>query len=265
LRLGFDLCVFALLNEKGGRILSIAEFQFKIQNSELKTRQKPALIELRDLTKSYPEGDGQRVVFRNMNAVLLQGEFTVLLGRSGSGKSTLLNLISGIDLPTAGEVVIGGTALTGMREQQRTLFRRDHIGFVFQFYNLIPTLTVEENLLLPLELKGTAGERERHQAEALLDQVGLADRASSYPDRLSGGEQQRIAIARALVHEPLILLADEPTGNLDAVTGREVMALLERLIRQSGMTVLMVTHNAEIAKTADRILAIREGLLVEGS
>jgi putative ABC transport system ATP-binding protein len=188
-----------------------------------------------------------------------------LLGRSGSGKSTLLNLISGIDLPTAGDVIIGEHCLTRLSEQQRTLFRRAHIGFVFQFYNLIPTLTVEENLLLPLELTGHSGPAAEQQARHFLEQVGLPDRAASYPDRLSGGEQQRVAICRALIHRPLLLLADEPTGNLDAETGAQVMELLIRLSRETQMTTLMVTHSQEIARSADRVLMIQDGQLVAAS
>ena len=221
------------------------------------------ILEIRHLSKTFAEGESQRVVFSGLNASLGRGDFVVLFGRSGSGKSTLLNLISGIDLPTAGEVRIGGQSLTAMSEQQRTLFRRDHIGFVFQFYNLIPTLTVIENLLLPLELKKNIGAESKQQALDILGQVGLAGRADSYPDRLSGGEQQRIAICRALVHKPLLLLADEPTGNLDVETSSEVLNLMNQLIRANRMTTLMVTHSPEVAQLADRVLTIRDGILVE--
>jgi putative ABC transport system ATP-binding protein len=219
------------------------------------------LIRLRGLSKIYPEGERQREVFRDLDADFERGEFVALIGRSGSGKSTLLNLISGIDLPTAGEVTIAGTDLTRLSERERTLFRRRHIGFVFQFFNLIPTLTVLENLLLPLELKGRIGAAERHRACDLLAQVGLADRPHSYPDRLSGGEQQRLALARALVHEPQLLLADEPTGNLDAETGGRVMDLLHDLVRQAGLTLLLVTHSRELAGLADRMLIVGDGRL----
>ncbi|HYL04503.1 MAG TPA: ATP-binding cassette domain-containing protein, partial [Thermoanaerobaculia bacterium] len=171
------------------------------------------LIEIRDLGKSYLEGGHEHAVLRGATATIGRGELVVLLGRSGSGKSTLLNLLAGIDLPSAGEVAVDGVPLSRLGEPARTLFRRDHIGFVFQFFNLIPTLTVEENLLLPLELKGRLGPTERRSALALLAEVGLADRAASWPDRLSGGEQQRLAVARGLVHDPLLVLADEPTGN----------------------------------------------------
>ena len=221
------------------------------------------ILEISNLSKTFAEGESQRVVFSGLDASIGRGDFVVLLGRSGSGKSTLLNLISGIDLPTAGEVRIGGQNLTTMTEQQRTLFRRDHIGFVFQFYNLIPTLTVMENLLLPLELKKNIEAESKQQALDILGQVGLADRADSYPDRLSGGEQQRIAICRALIHKPLLLLADEPTGNLDIETGSEVLNLMNQLIRTNRMTTLMVTHSPEVAQLADRVMTIRDGILVE--
>jgi putative ABC transport system ATP-binding protein len=221
------------------------------------------LVELRALTKSYPEGGGERVVFRNLSAGIRRGETVALLGRSGSGKSTLLNLIGGIDLPSAGEVILDGTNLTGLSEQRRTLFRRRHIGLVFQSFNLIPTLTVMENLLLPLELNGKSGARPRATAQELLGRVGLADRAGTYPDRLSGGEQQRVAVARAVVHEPFLLLADEPTGSLDVETGARVLELLVGLARNGGRTMIIVTHSDAVALAADRVIAIRGGRLVE--
>jgi putative ABC transport system ATP-binding protein len=192
-----------------------------------------------------------------------RGELAVLLGKSGSGKSTLLNLVSGIDTPSGGEIWVDGQALTRMAERERTLFRRRSVGFVFQFFNLVPTLTVRENLLLPLELNGVVGAPAVATANAMLAEVGLADRGGSYPDRLSGGEQQRVAIARALVHNPPLILADEPTGNLDAETGQQVLALLDRLTCQAGKTMIMVTHSPEVIGMADRVFRIREGHLVE--
>jgi len=221
------------------------------------------LVELRALTKVYPEGGSERVVFRDLSAGIRRGETVALLGRSGSGKSTLLNLIGGIDTPTAGEVILDGTSLSALSEQGRTLFRRRHIGLVFQSFNLIPTLTVMENLLLPLELNGTTGKSARAAALELLGKVGLADRAGAYPDRLSGGEQQRVAVARAVVHEPVLLLADEPTGSLDAETGGRVLGLLVGLARTGWRTMVVVTHSDAVARAADRVLAIRDGRLVE--
>lgn len=221
------------------------------------------LVELRGITKVYQEGEREHTVLRDVHLVLQRGELAVVLGRSGSGKSTLLNLIGGIDPPTSGEVIVGGVCLTQLSEQARTLFRRRYIGLVFQFFNLIPTLTVEENLLLPLELNGCSGPRARRAALELLEHVGLAGRAHSFPDRLSGGEQQRVAIARALVHDPLLVLADEPTGNLDLDTAREVLELLDRLTRQAGKTMLMVTHSAEVVGLADRVFTVHDGRLAE--
>src|SRR4051794_23741884 len=225
----------------------------------------PSLIELRDLTKAYEEGSRRRMVLCDANASFVRGELAVLVGRSGTGKSTLLNLLSGIDQPDSGEVIIDGVSLSTLSERERTLFRRDRIGFVFQFFNLIPTLTVEENLLLPLELKGKVSREQRGAALHLLEEVGLADRAASYPDRLSGGEQQRVAVARALAHDPLLVLADEPTGNLDLETGLQVLEILDRLTRRAGKTMVMVTHSPEVVGLADRVFRIEDCRLVERS
>ena len=224
---------------------------------------EPPLVELRGLTRAFREGERERVVLRDADAVVRRGELAVLVGKSGSGKSTLLNLVAGIDLPTAGEVLVDGIALSSLSERDRTLFRRRHVGFVFQFYNLIPTLTVGENLLLPLELQGRATPARRRAALDLLAEVGLGDRAASFPDRLSGGEQQRVAVARALAHDPTLVLADEPTGNLDLETGLAVLDLLDRLTRRAGKTMLMVTHSPEVVGLADRVFRIEDGRLVE--
>jgi putative ABC transport system ATP-binding protein len=171
--------------------------------------------------------------------------------------------VSGIDLPTSGAVVVAGVDLTAIDEHRRTLFRRRHIGFIFQFFNLIPLLTVEENLLLPLELTGQLDVAGRARARKLLDRVGLGDRAASYPEQLSGGEQQRLAVARALVHDPPLVLADEPTGNLDEETAGAVLDLLDALARETRKTVIMVTHSRDVIGVADRIVAIHHGQLVE--
>jgi len=222
-----------------------------------------AAVELRGVTKRYREGDGERVVFRDADAAIRPGEIAVLVGRSGSGKSTLLNLIAGIDRPSAGTVLVDGIDLGRLSEGERTRLRRRHIGFVFQSFNLLPVLTAEENVLLPLELNGVDGPAARARARALLDRVGLADRAGSFPDRLSGGEQQRLAIARALAHEPPLVLADEPTGNLDAETAAVVVELLDALVRERGTTVVMVTHSREVIGVADRVFAVQHARLVE--
>jgi putative ABC transport system ATP-binding protein len=216
-------------------------------------------IELRNVRKGYREGDVDHVVLDGVDVSVEPAERVAVLGPSGSGKSTLLNLISGIDLPDAGTVRVGDTDLTALSERHRTLFRRERLGFVFQFFNLIPTLTVLENLLLPLELTGSGDAAGRDRALGLLEAVGLAERTSTYPDRLSGGEQQRVAVARAIVHRPRVVLADEPTGNLDEETGERVIALLDELVERDGLTLVVVTHSADLAGRMDRTLRVRHG------
>ncbi len=220
------------------------------------------LVDIRNLRKQYQQGGQTRTILDGVNLQIHEGEFFVLLGKSGSGKSTLLNLISTIDTPDGGSVVIGGTDVTKLSERKRTLFRREEIGIVFQFFNLIPTLTVLENITLPRELGGVAHSKAAQTARDLLAEVGLGDRADSYPDKLSGGEQQRVAIARALAHEPTLVLADEPTGNLDEDTGERVLDTLLKLTRGAGRTLVMATHNPEIVPFADRVARIHDGKLV---
>ena len=222
-----------------------------------------AFLRFHDLTKSYYEGELRRVVLQNAHAEFEPGQMTVILGKSGSGKSTLLNLISGIDAPDSGQIWVDGRDLTALSERDRTLFRRARIGFIFQFFNLIPTLTVGENVSLPLELNQVNRSEVRERAEGLLDSVGLLDRWDTFPEKLSGGEQQRVALARALVHDPLLILADEPTGNLDEETGSQVLLLLAKLAREQGRTLLMVTHSQEAASHADRVLRLTHGQLIE--
>ena len=224
---------------------------------------KEPLVRVSNLTKVYREGETERVVFSGMNLDLHPGELVVLLGRSGSGKSTLLNLISGIDEATSGKIFFGDVELTALSENDRTLFRRESIGIIFQSFNLIPTLTVAENMLLPMELNGRLSEERRAKALGVLEEVGLLNRQDSYPDRLPGGEQQRVALARALAHEPLLILADEPTGNLDLKTADQVMQILHRLIHDEKRTMLIATHDRDILNLADRILSLKEGVLTE--
>src|SRR5512142_786976 len=224
-----------------------------------------AFLRFQDLTKSYYEGDVRRVVLQNAHAEFSDGEITAILGKSGSGKSTLLNLISGIDKPDSGQIWVNGQDLTTLPERDRTLFRRARIGFVFQFFNLIPTLKVGENITLPLELNRIPGQEANERARKLLDAVGLLDRWDTFPEKLSGGEQQRVALARALVHEPLLILADEPTGNLDEETGAQMMSLLTRLVRERGRTLLIVTHSPDATSHADHVLRLSHGQLVAES
>jgi len=221
-------------------------------------------IRLRNLDRSFTEGKQQHKVLSNVSADFLQGESVAIRGRSGSGKSTLLNLISGIDAPDSGQVEIAGLNITTMTERDRTLFRRKHIGFVYQAFNLVPTLTVADNLRLVLELNNVPHGDAVDRIDELLRAVELADRAGSYPDVLSGGEQQRVAIARALCHRPPILLADEPTGNLDDKTAATVLQLLDTLVRKTGGTMIVATHSASVASFCDRAMNLHDGELHEG-
>jgi putative ABC transport system ATP-binding protein len=224
------------------------------------------IVRIENLSKDYVEGEGARAILRGATASFAEGEFVAIRGRSGSGKSTLLNLLAGIDSPTSGDIYINDVCLTRLSPRDRTLFRRDNIGFVFQFFNLIPTLTVLENVLLPAELAGARlANGTTSRALELLGRVGLADRRAVFPDKLSGGEQQRVAIARALVQNPRLVLADEPTGNLDDATGKTVMALLSEMTHQAGKTLIMVTHSRKMAALADRVLTIEEGKIVQES
>ena len=211
--------------------------------------QRSPLVRLDRVSKDYREGEESRHVLRETSATFAEGELVAVRGRSGSGKSTLLNLVA-------------GTCLSRLRADERTLFRRDHLGFVFQFFNLIPTLTVLENVQLPAELGGRTPAAAAAKARALLAEVGLEGRSATFPDRLSGGEQQRVAIARALVQDPRLVLADEPTGNLDDATGRAVLDLLDRVTRRAGRTLVLVTHSAQVAAMADRAFAIEDGHVV---
>ena len=227
---------------------------------------KPKIqIRLSHLSRSFQEGDQRHVVLQDLSADFAEGETIALRGRSGSGKSTLLNLISGIDAPDSGRIEIAGLDITAMSERDRTLFRRVHIGFVYQAFNLVPTLTVADNIRLVLELNNVKETKASERISELLTAVGLADRSASYPDLLSGGEQQRVAIARALAHRPRIVLADEPTGNLDERTADDVLTLLDGMVRQEGGTMIVATHSAKVAAFCDRVLELQNGQLVADS
>jgi len=220
-----------------------------------------ARVNIRELSRSFREGNQLHEVLRKMSIDIASGETVALRGRSGSGKSTLLNLICGIDSPDSGEVEVAGNNITGMPERERTLYRRENIGFVYQAFNLIPTLTVADNVRLVLELNQVPRREADERIGYLLDAVGLSDRATTYPDILSGGEQQRVAIARALSHQPALLLADEPTGNLDERAAENVLSLLDKLVRQAGGTMIIATHSATVANYADRVLELINGRL----
>jgi putative ABC transport system ATP-binding protein len=216
---------------------------------------------MRDLAKSYRRGSEPIRVFEGVNLEIREGEFLALMGPSGSGKSTLLNIVAGLDSPTAGKVVIDGQDITVMNGRQLAAWRSTHIGFIFQFYNLLPVLTAAQNVELPLLLTKLSKKERRDHLLHALEIVGLSDRSEHYPGQLSGGQQQRVGIARAIVSDPTIILGDEPTGDLDAASGKEILDLLERLSRDFGKTILMVTHDAHAAERAQAIMHMDKGVL----
>ncbi|NLF67642.1 MAG: ABC transporter ATP-binding protein [Candidatus Anammoximicrobium sp.] len=220
------------------------------------------VIEAAGLKKTYHTGEVDVEVLRGVDLEVERGEFVAIMGPSGSGKSTLLHLLGGIDVPTSGRVMLDGEDLSNLGDDGRTLLRRRRLGFIFQTFNLLPTLTAEENVALPLELDGVPSSEARQRARTMLDQVGMTHRRQHVPGKLSGGEQQRVGVARALAIEPLVLLADEPTGNLDSANGRQVTALLRGLVDELQQTIVMVTHDAAVAASADRLVQLRDGLVV---
>jgi putative ABC transport system ATP-binding protein len=220
------------------------------------------LIELQGLNKTYETPAGAFEALRGVDLTIEAGEFVAVVGKSGSGKSTLLNLVGGIDRPTAGSVSVGGTSIGGLSENDLSLWRGRHVGLVFQFFQLLPTLTVAENVMLPMDFSGAFPPSERRKrALGLLERVGVADQANKLPSALSGGQQQRVAIARALANDPKVVLADEPTGNLDSSTAREVLTLF-RGLAEAGTTVLIATHERDIANVVDRTVSIADGAVI---
>lgn len=213
------------------------------------------MIKLENLQKSY----GTNRVLRGISLTIAEGEFVSVTGSSGSGKSTLLNLIGGMDRPDSGRIIVDGTEISSYNDEQLTGYRRSQVGFVFQFFNLLPNITVSENILLPLLLNGR---EEDGRVYAVIEHVGLRGREHAYPYQLSGGEQQRVAIARALIHNPRIILADEPTGSLDSETGRVIMHLISQVKEETGTTVILVTHESYIAEYAQRSFRIRDGMVL---
>ncbi|MFL5827591.1 MAG: ABC transporter ATP-binding protein [Thermoleophilaceae bacterium] len=219
------------------------------------------VVEATDITRRFGEGDWAVDALRGVSLSVPEGQFTAVMGPSGSGKSTLMHILAGLDSPTSGRVSIGGEDITDMDDQQLTLLRRRHIGFIFQFFNLLPMLTAEENILLPLSIAGD--KPDSGWVAELTEKVGLSDRRTHRPSELSGGQQQRVAIARGLLSRPTILFADEPTGNLDSTTSEEVLALLRDSVDTYGQTTLMVTHDPAAAAVADRVLFLADGMLVK--
>lgn len=220
-------------------------------------------VEVRGLARAFGSGESRVEALRGLDMDLLEGDFAAVMGPSGSGKSTLLHLIAGLDSPTSGTIRVGGRDLSELSDDELTLLRRRKIGFVFQAFNLLNILTAEENVALPLVIGGLSRAEAHSRATATLDRVGIGQRRKHLPTELSGGEQQRVAVARALVNEPLILLADEPTGNLDSLGSDEIVTLLRRLVDERGQTILMVTHEARHAAMADRLIHLRDGCVVQ--
>ena len=222
-----------------------------------------AAVEGRHIVKNFRLGDIVTEVLRDVSLQVMPGEFVSIMGPSGSGKSTLLYILGGLDTPTGGRVLLNGTDISSFGDQKMSSLRRRNIGFVFPFYNLIPNLNVEENIMLPLLLDGQKMERCKDRLDRILEMVGLSDRRRHTPRELSGGQQQRVAIARALIGNPGILFADEPTGNLDTKAGTDIMSLLREINRSTGQTIIMVTHSPEAAKSSSRIITVRDGRIVQ--
>jgi putative ABC transport system ATP-binding protein len=220
-----------------------------------------AVVEGKELTRRYGEGDTAVEALRGCSIDVRRGELTAVMGPSGSGKSTLMHILAGLDPPTSGEVSIDGTDITKLGDTELTKLRREHIGFIFQFFNLLPMLTAEENIVLPLELAGRKIEKE--WVDEVIGKIGLGDRRKHRPSELSGGQQQRVAIARALVSKPTVIFADEPTGNLDSTTSAEILELLREAVSDYGQTTVMVTHDANAAAIADRVLFLADGCIVK--
>lgn len=218
------------------------------------------IVKVENLTKIYGKGDTEVRALDNVSFSIPQGQFVAIVGPSGSGKSTLLHILGGVDTPTSGSVQIGGTDISKLDETALAIFRRRQIGLIYQFYNLLPILTVEENLTLPLLLDGRKPDKQ--QIRALVATLGLSERLKHLPNQLSGGQQQRVSIGRALVNNPALVLADEPTGNLDSENSREIIALLRRFNRESNQTVVIITHDERIALSADRIILVEDGRIV---
>jgi putative ABC transport system ATP-binding protein len=231
-----------------------------MQDGTVHNRHGDAVVVAHDVTRRYGEGDTAVDALRGISLEVAQGKLTAVMGPSGSGKSTLMHILAGLDKPTSGTVSVSGTEITRLNDSDLTKLRRRHIGFVFQFFNLLPMLTAEENITLPLSIAGTKPDQQFF--DGLIDKVGLRDRLHHRPAELSGGQQQRVAIARGLVSRPTVLFADEPTGNLDSATGHEILVLMRDSVDAYGQTTVMVTHEARAAAIADRILFLADGLIV---
>lgn len=253
-----SFCIARMIFEKRSKILSSQKVRILLRKTR---RNAMAVLEVKELTKKYGEGESEVIALDHVSFSVERGEFVAIIGASGSGKSTLMNMIGGIDYPTSGSIIIDGNEIQVMSEDELAIFRRRNLGIVYQFYNLIPTLTAEENIALPWKLDGRKENKER--LSEIVNMLGLEKRAKHLPGQMSGGQQQRVSIGRALINEPAFILADEPTGNLDSKTSREILDILKFTNQKYKQTILLVTHDEKIALQANRIITIGDGKIIK--
>lgn len=253
-----SFCIDRMVFEKRSKILSSQKVRILLRKTR---RNAMAVLEVKELTKKYGEGESEVIALDHLTFSVERGEFVAIIGASGSGKSTLMNMIGGIDHPTSGSIIIDGNEIQVMSEDELAIFRRRNLGIVYQFYNLIPTLTAEENIALPWKLDGRKENKER--LSEIVNMLGLEKRAKHLPGQMSGGQQQRVSIGRALINEPAFILADEPTGNLDSKTSREILDILKFTNQKYKQTILLVTHDEKIALQANRIITIGDGKIIK--
>ena len=253
-----SFCIARMVFEKRSKILSSQKVRILLRKTR---RNEMAVLEVKELTKKYGEGESEVIALDHVSFSVERGEFVAIIGASGSGKSTLMNMIGGIDYPTSGSIIIDGNEIQAMSEDELAIFRRRNLGIVYQFYNLIPTLTAEENIALPWKLDGRKENKER--LSEIVNMLGLEKRAKHLPGQMSGGQQQRVSIGRALINEPAFILADEPTGNLDSKTSREILDILKFTNQKYKQTILLVTHDEKIALQANRIITIGDGKIIK--
>ena len=253
-----SFCIDRMVVEKRSKFLSSQKVRILLRKTR---RNAMAVLEVKELTKKYGEGESEVIALDHVSFSVERGEFVAIIGASGSGKSTLMNMIGGIDHPTSGSIIIDGNEIQAMSEDELAIFRRRNLGIVYQFYNLIPTLTAEENIALPWKLDGRKENKER--LSEIVNMLGLEKRAKHLPGQMSGGQQQRVSIGRALINEPAFILADEPTGNLDSKTSREILDILKFTNQKYKQTILLVTHDEKIALQANRIITIGDGKIIK--